>query len=128
MNVMKIIEIIGELKNICSKHECEAFAEFRTPTRSRIDLAIIKDKKPVLAIEFENSYKWIAQRVLYNSIKASRSGFQTVLFIYPFKKNFNNRLVNEHLKMMGVNVLFSDKDEYKKMVEELLKTINSENA
>lgn len=77
-----------EIKAQCNIRGLRAIEEFYTEDRARIDLVILgKDEEKILAIEFENSYKWIRQRVLYNALKAHRAGFKRLILIYPFKSD-----------------------------------------
>nr|WP_206204583.1 hypothetical protein [Thermococcus sp. 21S7] len=63
----------------------EAVPEYRTGDGTRIDVAVLKDGEKLLAIELENSYKWIRQRIVYNIVKASRAGFPELWIVYPFQ-------------------------------------------
>ncbi|KXB06546.1 hypothetical protein AKJ51_03545 [candidate division MSBL1 archaeon SCGC-AAA382A20] len=67
-----------------SKFETEK--EFTTSDNSRVDLAILKNENPFMAVEFEGSYKWMRSRVLYDAIKADREGFPSLAVVYPFKQ------------------------------------------
>jgi len=72
----------------CSLKGFTAVRELHTADGTRIDLAIFGEKgKKVVAVEFENSYKWIKQRTLYNAIKAHREGFKHLIIVYPFKSD-----------------------------------------
>jgi len=115
--------MIENVTHVCESLSVNAKAEYRTPLGSRIDIALFKENKPALAIEFENSYKWIAQRVLYNGIKAHAAGFDTILFICPFQKEFTNKLVLAHLEHLGVRVYFSDKNTYQDAIFSIVKDI-----
>ena len=76
--------------------------EFRNKDGARID-AVIND----LAIEFENSYKWINQRILYNLVKAHRSGFNKLLIVYPFNsKTVKNSWVSVYAVELGVELFY----------------------
>ncbi len=81
----------------------KAVKEFSTVDNARIDLAILRGEEKILAIEFENSYKWIKQRILYNAIKAHRAGFKHLWVVYPFRnKPLRNGWANDHLRGLGV--------------------------
>ncbi|KXB00915.1 hypothetical protein AKJ41_03560 [candidate division MSBL1 archaeon SCGC-AAA259O05] len=60
--------------------------EFTTDDNARIDLAVFHSSKPLLAIEFEESYKWMRSRILYDAVKADRSGFKKLAILYPFQQ------------------------------------------
>nr|WP_240920768.1 hypothetical protein [Thermococcus sp. CX2] len=70
---------------MCSENGLRAIREYRTPDGSRIDLAVLDGERKLVAIEMENSFKWIRQRVLYNAVKAFRAGFPELWVVYPFK-------------------------------------------
>jgi hypothetical protein len=83
----------------------KALKEFSTIDNARIDLAVLRGDEEILAIEFENSYKWIKQRILYNGIKAHRAGFKHLWVVYPFRNEpLRNGWVEEYLKELGVEV------------------------
>ncbi|MCA6213728.1 hypothetical protein GQS78_05580 [Thermococcus bergensis] len=83
----------------------KALKEFSTKDNARIDLAVLRGDEEILAIEFENSYKWIKQRILYNGIKAHRAGFKHLWVVYPFRNDpLRKSWVEEYLKELGVEV------------------------
>ncbi|WP_456366469.1 hypothetical protein [Thermococcus sp.] len=61
-----------------------AIPEYRTPDGTRIDVAILKGEKKLLAIELEASFKWFPQRLLYDVVKAHRAGFSELWVVTPF--------------------------------------------
>ncbi|USH00841.1 hypothetical protein K1720_02115 [Thermococcus argininiproducens] len=82
-----------------------AIKELSTKDGARIDLAILRGDEKILAIEFENSYKWIKQRILYNAIKAHRDGFKHLWVVYPFRgRPLRNSWVTEYITELGVKV------------------------
>lgn len=81
---MRVKVLIAGLQEIVKELELEGWFEFRTPDRTRIDFAITKGSRRILAIEFERSRKWLFARVLYNAVKAQRAEFPAILFVYPF--------------------------------------------
>ncbi|WP_238981961.1 hypothetical protein [Thermococcus sp. 2319x1] len=88
---------------------------------ARIDLAILRGEEKILAIEFENSYKWIKQRILYNAIKAHRAGFKHLWVVYPFKsKPLKNSWVKGYLKELGVEVEVVSPENIGDMAKEFL--------
>ena len=83
---MKIKKLEKEIAEVFSETKFETEIEFTTGDNSRVDLAILKDGNPLLAVEFEGSYKWMRSRVLYDAVKADREGFPYVAVVYPFKQ------------------------------------------
>ncbi|KXB05740.1 hypothetical protein AKJ49_00190 [candidate division MSBL1 archaeon SCGC-AAA382A03] len=83
---MKIKKLEKEISEIFTGLESEIKTEFTTDDNSRIDLAILQDGNPFLAVEFEGSYKWMRSRVLYDAVKADREGFPYLAVVYPFKQ------------------------------------------
>ncbi len=81
---MRIANLVEELTSLVKELHVEGWREFRTRDKTRIDYAITKDAKRLLAIEFEKSRKWLFARVLYNAVKAHRAAFPAILFVYPF--------------------------------------------
>ncbi len=88
--------------------------EYRTSDGTRIDIAIPQKN---IAIEIENSYKWINRRVLYNAVKASRAGLNNLIIIYPFNKDtIINSWVNKFIKELGVKLTIIKPSEWDKLV------------
>jgi len=81
---MRIKALVAGLEELAVELGVEGWSEFRTPDRTRIDYAITKGSQRLLAVEFEQSRKWLFARVLYNAIKAQRAEFPAILFVYPF--------------------------------------------
>ncbi len=81
---MRVKALIAGLEQIVKELGLEGWFEFRTPDRTRIDFAITKGSRRLLAVEFERSRKWLFARVLYNAVKAQRAEFPAILFVYPF--------------------------------------------
>lgn len=101
---MKLKELVAEINNLAQESGFEATCEYTTGERARLDLVILKNGEKRLAIEFEKTYKWIQQRILYNSVKAHRAGFRKIVFIYPFNQKAIHsswvlKFVKEELKM-----------------------------
>ncbi|MBO8174042.1 MAG: hypothetical protein H0Z18_02155 [Thermococcus sp.] len=91
--------LLKEAEEFCDLHGFRAVREFRTEDGSRIDLVIFNGDEKVLAIEFENSYKWIKQRILYNAVKAKRAGFNRLVIVYPFNNDpLSKSWVEEYVK------------------------------
>ncbi|MBC7094116.1 hypothetical protein [Thermococcus sp.] len=90
---------------MCEEMGFNAVKELSTIDGARIDLAILRENEKILAIEFENSYKWIKQRVLYNAIKVHRDGFSRLWIVYPFNnKPLRNSWVGSFIEELGVEV------------------------
>lgn len=81
---MKVAEIKKEISAVAESKGLTAVQEYSTEDGTRIDLAILGSEGKLLAVEFESTYKWIHQRLLYNCVKVHRGGFGRVLFVYPF--------------------------------------------
>jgi hypothetical protein len=81
---MRIKALIAGLSELVTELEVEGWHEFRTPDQTRIDFAITRGAQRLLAVEFEQSRKWLFARVLYNAVKAQRAEFPAILFVYPF--------------------------------------------
>lgn len=81
---MRIKGLVAGLTELVAELGVEGWREFRTPDRTRIDYAITKGSQRLLAVEFEQSRKWLFARVLYNAVKAQRAEFPAILFVYPF--------------------------------------------
>nr|WP_055281394.1 hypothetical protein [Thermococcus sp. EP1] len=102
----------------------KAVKELFTRDGARIDLAILKENEKILAIEFENSYKWIKQRVLYNAIKAHRDGFNRLWIVYPFNnKPLKNSWVGSFIEELGVEIEVVHPKEIGKKLKEFLKSL-----
>lgn len=83
---MKIKKLENEISEIFPDPEFETRKEFTTGDNSRVDLAVLHNGDPLLAVEFEGSYKWMRSRVLYDAVKADREGFKNLAVVYPFKQ------------------------------------------
>jgi len=86
-------------------------------------LVIFNEDEKVLAIEFENSYKWIKQRILYNAVKAKRAGFNRLVIVYhfnddPLSKSWVEGYVKEEL---GVELVLVKPDGFLSALKEILK-------
>ena len=109
---------------ICEEIGVSADKELSTIDGARIDLAILKENEKILAIECENSYKWIKQRVLYNAIKAHRDGFNRLWIVYPFNnKPLRNSWVRGFIEELGVEVEVVHPKEVKEKVRDLLASL-----
>jgi len=110
---MKLKALAAEIKELLSPLEVKK--EYRTPDGTRIDLAV---PEKGLAIEFENSYKWIDRRILYNAIKAKRGGFKDLVIIYPFKDEVIRRSwINGFIKDLGINLTITKPSEIKEILK-----------
>ena len=99
---IKVKTLLREAEAICSGKSLLAIREYRTEDGSRIDLAIFSEEKKLVAVEMENSFKWIRQRVLYNAVKAHRAGFHELWIVYPFRTpqlGWVIQFIEEELKM-----------------------------
>ncbi|GAB6100891.1 hypothetical protein JCM16138_01140 [Thermococcus atlanticus] len=85
MIAIKVKTLTREIISLTQELGLRAVPEYRTEDGGRIDLAILRGDEKLLAIELENSFKWIRQRVLYNAVKAHRAGFPELWVVYPFK-------------------------------------------
>lgn len=81
---MRVKPLVAVLTELVKELGVEGWREFRTPDGTRIDYAITRGPKRLLAIEFERSRKWLFARVLYNAVKAQRAEFPSILFVYPY--------------------------------------------
>lgn len=123
---MKVKGLIEEIKELAEERGLEAVEELYTSDRTRIDVAILKEEKKLLAIEFERTYKWIRRRILYNGIKAYRAGFKDLLMIYPFSQNsVPNSWVMDYLEDIGMNIDIVHPDDCLKEILKLIKQQNS---
>ncbi|WP_232473363.1 hypothetical protein [Thermococcus thioreducens] len=95
-----------------------AVPEYRTADGTRIDLAILSDGKKLLAVEFENSYKWIRQRLLYNIVKASRAGFSELWVVYPFQVP-SLGWINEYAMELGVELKILGPEEFMEKIRSI---------
>ncbi len=125
---MEVLEIrikylLKEAEELCDLHGFRAIREFRTEDGSRIDLIIFKGDEKVLAIEFENSYKWIKQRILYNAVKAKRAGFNRLVIVYPFNNDpLSRSWVEEYVKEeLRVELVLVKPDGFLSVLKESLK-------
>ena len=84
---LKVKTLIGEMADLCSTLDLSFVEEYRTEDDTRIDLALFKAGRPLIAVEFERTYKWIRRRILYNAVKAYRAGFPRLLVVYPFNSD-----------------------------------------
>jgi len=109
---------------MCEEMGFNAVKELSTIDGARIDLAILKENEKILAIEFENSYKWIKQRVLYNAIKAHRDGFNRLWVVYPFNnKPLRNSWVGSFIEELEVEVEVVHPKEVKEKVRDFLASL-----
>ncbi|KXB03570.1 hypothetical protein AKJ45_01260 [candidate division MSBL1 archaeon SCGC-AAA261F19] len=83
---MKIKKLEGKISELFSDSKFKIEKEFITKDNSRIDLAVLRNRNPYLAVEFEESYKWMRSRVLYDAVKADRGGFPNLAVVYPFEQ------------------------------------------
>lgn len=83
---MKIENLESEISELFSSSEFETCVEFTTDDNSRVDMAVLGGGDPFLAVEFEESYKWMRSRVLYDAVKADREGFSHLAVVYPFEQ------------------------------------------
>ncbi len=83
---MKIKKLERKISELFRDPEFETRKEFTTGDNSRVDLAVLRNGDPLLAVEFEESYKWMRSRVLYDAVKADREGFSDLAVVYPFKQ------------------------------------------
>ena len=120
---IKIKSLLKEAEELCALHGFRAIREFRTEDGSRIDLVIFKGDEKVLAIEFENSYKWIKQRILYNAVKAKRAGFNRLVIVYPFNNDpLSKSWVEEYVKEeLRVELVLVKPDGFLSTLKESLK-------
>lgn len=118
---MKVKGLTEEIKSLAEEKGLEAVEELYTSDRTRIDMALLKEEEKVLAIEFEKTYKWIRQRILYNGIKAYRAGFNDLLMIYPFSQNsVPNSWVLDFLEDLGMNIKILHPDDCLGEIEEAI--------
>lgn len=102
---MKVKGLTNKIIDLAESEGCVAEPEHFTPDRTRIDVAVLRGEKKLVAVEFERTYKWIRRRILYNGIKAYRAGFKELFLIYPFqKKSVPNSWVLTFLEDLGLNV------------------------
>ncbi|AHF81091.1 hypothetical protein [Thermococcus paralvinellae] len=120
---IKVKSLLKEAEELCALHGFRAVREFRSKDGSRIDLVILKEDGKVLAVEFENSYKWIKQRILYNAVKAKRAGFNRLVIVYPFNNDpLSRSWVEEYVKdELGVELILVKPDGFLSTLKESLK-------
>ena len=93
--------------------------EYKTIDGARIDIAV---PERGLAIELENTYSWIERRILYNAIKAHRSGFKDLVIIYPFKDDvIHKSWIMKCIQELGVNLMIIKPTELDKILRKLNK-------
>ena len=121
---IKVKKLSNEVKDLCIARNMEGKIEYYTGDGTRIDLGILMNdgEEKVLAIEFEDSYKWIKQRTLYNALKAKRSGFEDILFVYPFNnKSIENSWIVDYIENeLEMNMRVSKPDQLLEYVEHYL--------
>ena len=124
---IRIKALLKEAEELCALYGFRAIKEFRTEDESRIDLVILKGDEKVLAIEFENSYKWIKQRILYNAVKAKRAGFNRLMIVYPFNNDpLSRSWVEEYAKEeLRVELILVKPDGFLSALKESLKSKTS---
>lgn len=126
---IRIKGLTKELVILAEKKGLGAVPEYQTGDGTRVDVALLMDGRPLLAVEFENSYKWIKQRVLYNAVKAHRAGFRELWVVYPFKNLFLGGWLDEFISGelgLMVRTLHPDEliGEMEKRLEKLLEERN----
>ncbi|WP_193385898.1 hypothetical protein [Thermococcus barophilus] len=124
---IKIKSLLKEAEELCAFHGLRAVKEFQGKDGSRIDLVILREDEKVLAIEFENSYKWIKQRILYNAVKAKRAGFNRLMIVYPFNNDpLSRSWVEEYAKEeLRVELILVKPDGFLSALKESLKSKTS---
>lgn len=120
---MKVKGLTEEIKKLAESRGLEAIEELYTSDRTRIDVAILKEEEKLLAIEFERTYKWIRRRILYNGIKAYRTGFRDLIMVYPFSQNsVPNSWVMDYLRDIGMNIEIVHPDDCLEEITQLIKS------
>ena len=100
---------LKEIKTNISKNFDDVVFEYSNPDGARIDALV----SGVLAVEFEKSYKWINQRVLYNVVKAKRAGLKKLVIVYPFNpKSIESSWVNKFSQEQGIKLILADRENY----------------
>ena len=112
---IRVKALTKEAAEIAGEMGLTAVPEYRTADGTRIDLAILNDGRKLLAIEFENSYKWIRQRLLYNIVKASRAGFSELWVVYPFQLP-SLGWINEYALELGVELRILGPEEFREKI------------
>ena len=84
MSKIKVKTLTREIVYLAEELGLRAVPEYRTPDGTRIDVAILKGKQRLLAIELEASFKWFPQRLLYDIVKAHRAGFPELWVVSNF--------------------------------------------
>ena len=82
---IKVKTLTREIISLARELGLRAVPEYRTPDGTRIDVAILKGEKKLVAIELEASFKWFPQRLLYDVVKAHRAGFPELWVVTPFR-------------------------------------------
>jgi len=82
---IKVKALTRQIVALTEEFGLNAIPEYRTADGTRIDIAILKGKQKLLAIELEASFKWFPQRVLYDVVKAHRAGFPELWVVTPFQ-------------------------------------------
>ncbi len=81
---IKVKTLTREIISLAGELGLSAIPEYRTPDGTRIDVAILKEEKKLVAIELEASFKWFPQRLLYDVVKAHRAGFPELWVVSNF--------------------------------------------
>ena len=115
---IRVKVLTQEVEEIAGEMGLTAIPEYRTPDGTRIDLAILDDERKLLAIEFENSYKWIRQRIIYNVVKASRAGFSRLWVVYPFQVP-SLGWINEYAMELGVELRILGPEEFREKIRSI---------
>lgn len=96
---MKLVELEEEIRDLFIEDGFTIEKEFVTTTGARVDLAVLQNNHPVLAIEFEESYKWMRARSLYDAVKADREGFPNLAIVYAFEqRGLKNCWIFDYIK------------------------------
>ncbi|WP_232460712.1 WYL domain-containing protein [Thermococcus barossii] len=113
---IRVKALTREAAEIAGRMGFTAIQEYRTADGTRIDLAILNGGQKLLAIEFENSYKWIRQRLLYNIVKASRAGFSELWVVYPFQTPPLG-WIKEYALELGVELRVLEPEEFREKIK-----------
>lgn len=81
---MKVRQLEDRFAELFAPSAFDVETEYTTDDGTRVDLAVHRAGEPLLAVEFEQSYKWMRSRILYDAVKADREGFPHLAIVYQF--------------------------------------------
>ncbi len=117
---IKVKTLTREILSLAEELGLKAVPEYRTPDGTRIDVAVLKGEKKLVAIELEASFKWFPQRLLYDVVKAHRAGFPELWVVTQFRAK--QGWIEDYVKELGIKLALIGPDEVPKKLKDVTST------